>query len=77
MRTLAPSWDNRIPASTGKWKGKTLVSLASYLPVVVGLVLVVVGVLAKDPTVRDVGIGFLGGGATAGGVERVQGSRVA
>lgn len=45
-------------------------SLPVLLPVVVGLVMVVLGVLAKDPTVRDIGIGFLGGGVTTGATAR-------
>lgn len=47
-----------------------MVTLASLLPVIVGLVLVVVGVIAHDQTVRDIGIGFLGGGTTTGIIQR-------
>lgn len=50
--------------------------LATLAPLVIGLVLVVVGVVAHDPTVRDVGIGFLGGGVTTGSVHATNTRRV-
>lgn len=53
-----------------------MASLAALLPVIIGLVLVILGVFAKDPTVRDIGIGFLGGGATTGTVHATSARRV-
>lgn len=50
-------------------------NLEAYLPTLTGLVLVVIGVLSHDPDLKLVGIGFLGGGVTTGGVQHVKGSR--
>lgn len=52
-----------------------MLALSALLPIIIGLVLVVIGVFAHDPEVRNIGIGFLGGGTTTGAVHATTPSR--